>query len=202
MEAMERLRTRFLNIPLKSVQHPASASAQQAAIEQKVAAEAAPEVREEELTAQQWAERGFAATDPDDENRFYTEAIRLQPNWPVVLYNRGHARHTQGDLNGAIQDYGQAIQLNSVYADAFYNRGVVRNEKGDLDGALLDYNEAIRIQPELAYAYFNRAEIWDKKGHFTAAIADFQRYLDLCGEERHSLTEQAEQMIAELKKKL
>ena len=42
MEAMERLRTRFLNVPLKSVQHPASASAQQAATEQKVAAETAP----------------------------------------------------------------------------------------------------------------------------------------------------------------
>src|SRR5450755_2395287 len=46
MEAMERLRRRFLNIPLAAVMHPASLSARRAATEQKAAAEAAPSVQE------------------------------------------------------------------------------------------------------------------------------------------------------------
>ncbi|MGO9271799.1 MAG: toll/interleukin-1 receptor domain-containing protein [Terriglobia bacterium] len=54
MEAMERLRGRYLNVPLTAVLHPASLSAQRAATEQKAAADAAPAVQEEELTAQQW----------------------------------------------------------------------------------------------------------------------------------------------------
>ena len=45
LEAMERLRSRFLNVPLTAVIHPPSVSAQQAATEQKSAAEAAPQVR-------------------------------------------------------------------------------------------------------------------------------------------------------------
>ncbi len=91
MEAMERLRTRFLNVPLISVQHPAPVPAPQAATEQKVAAEAAPVVQEEELTAQQWFERGFAASDPDEGIRFYTEAIRLKPDLAIAFNNRGEA---------------------------------------------------------------------------------------------------------------
>src|SRR5271165_3224238 len=55
-EAMERLRSRYLNVPLTAVLHPAPLSAQRAATEQKAAASAAPAVQEEELTAQQWYE--------------------------------------------------------------------------------------------------------------------------------------------------
>jgi hypothetical protein len=61
LEAMERLRSRYLNVPLTAVLHPASLPARRAATEQKAAADAAPAVQEEELTAQQWFERGFAA---------------------------------------------------------------------------------------------------------------------------------------------
>ena len=62
--AMDKLRTKFLNVALDAVIHPASAAAPQAATEQKAAVAAAPAVAEEELTAQQWFERGFNATDP------------------------------------------------------------------------------------------------------------------------------------------
>src|ERR1035438_8780811 len=104
MEAMERLRGRFLNVPLTAVLHPAPASAQRAAAEQKAAATAAPAVQEEELTAQQWFERGFAAVDVDEELRFYTEALRLKPD-AYAFTNRGSARYEKGDMEGAAQDY-------------------------------------------------------------------------------------------------
>ena len=67
--AMDRLRS-YLSVPLAAVLRPASASAQQAATEQKTAAGVAPAVQEEELTAQQWFERGFAAVDIDEKLRF------------------------------------------------------------------------------------------------------------------------------------
>ena len=58
---MGRLRDRYLNVPLDAVLHPASRTAVRAAKEEKGAAAMAPEVAEEELTAQQWFERGFNA---------------------------------------------------------------------------------------------------------------------------------------------
>ena len=50
LEAMERLSSRYLNVPLAAVLHPASSSARRGAAEQKAAADVAPAVQEEELT--------------------------------------------------------------------------------------------------------------------------------------------------------
>ena len=111
LEGMERLRGKYLNVPLASVLHPASAFAQQAAEEQKQAAGAAPAVHEEELTAQQWFERGFAAVDIDEQLHFYNKAIRLKPDYADAFNNRGIARSAKGDSEGALQDFNEAIRL-------------------------------------------------------------------------------------------
>jgi hypothetical protein len=111
LEAMGRLRDRFLNVPLTAVLHPVPASVKQAATEQKAAARAAPAVQEEELTAQQWFERGLAATDVDVRLRFYSEAIRLKPDDANAFKFRGLARYDKGDIEGAVQDYTEAIRL-------------------------------------------------------------------------------------------
>ena len=89
---MNRLRTKFLNVPLDAVLHPASASRSTSAQVEQAAASAAPAVTEKELTAQEWFERGFNATDLDEQLRFYSEAIRLQPDYADAFYNRGIAR--------------------------------------------------------------------------------------------------------------
>jgi hypothetical protein len=102
-EAMEKLRSKYLNVPLASVLHPASPFAQRAAAEQKHAAGAAPAVHEGELTAQQWFERGVAAVDIDERLRFYNEAIRLKPDFAAAFNNRGLARRAKGDIEGALQ---------------------------------------------------------------------------------------------------
>jgi hypothetical protein len=104
-EAMERLRNRYLSVPLSAVLHPASLAAQHAATDEKSAAQAAPVVQENELTAQQWFERGYAATNHEEKIRFYTEAIRLKPDYPAAFNNRGAARYDKGDFDGAIKDY-------------------------------------------------------------------------------------------------
>ena len=108
---MERLRTRFLNVPLDAVIHPASKSAQRAAAEQKSAADSALALQEEELTAQQWFERGFVSVDPNEQLRFYTKAIELKPDFAEAFSNRGNTRRAIGDPGGALQDYDEAIRL-------------------------------------------------------------------------------------------
>jgi hypothetical protein len=114
LEAMGRLRDRYLNVPLSAVLHPASLSAQRAVTQQKAAAEAAPAVQEQELTAQQWFERGFAAADHDEKIRFYTEAIRLKPDYAIGYNNRGIARQAKGDLQAADEDFKQAERLRAA----------------------------------------------------------------------------------------
>jgi len=200
LEAMDRLRGRFLSIALESVLHPASRSAQRAATEQQAAAENAPAVQEQELTAQQWFERGFNAVDLNEQLRFYSNAIRLKPDYASAFSNRGVARVAEGDLDGAIADYTEAIRLEPDLAVTFYNRADGRKAKGDLDGAVADYTEAIRLKPDYANAFYNRAQTFEKKSQHAAAIADLQKYLDAGGGVRDGDTEKVERMIRDLKK--
>jgi tetratricopeptide (TPR) repeat protein len=179
MEAMERLRGKYLNVALDAVLHPASLTAAQIAKEQQVAAVAAPRVREEELTAQAWFERGFAATDPDEQIRFNTEAIRLNPDFAVAFYNRGVARQDKGDIDGALLDYSEVIRLKPRDAQAFNNRGNIREAKGDLDGALQDYTEAIRLKPNSVLAFNNRGAARHDRGDLDGALQDYTEAIRL-----------------------
>jgi tetratricopeptide (TPR) repeat protein len=176
---MDKLRTKFLNVALDAVIHPASSAAREAATEQKAAVAAAPPVAEEELTAQQWFERGVSATDYDEEIRFNTEAIRLKPDYADAFYNRGLARHKKGDVDGALADYDEAIRIQPDDADSFGNRGNARADKGDVGGALADYDEAIRLKPDDAKAFNNRGIARKDKGDLDAALADFNRAIRL-----------------------
>jgi tetratricopeptide (TPR) repeat protein len=72
----------------------------------------APAVREEELTAQQWFERWFAAV--EEKLSFYTEAIRLKPDYAETYKNRGNARRVKGDVDGALEDYTEAARLGYI----------------------------------------------------------------------------------------
>jgi tetratricopeptide (TPR) repeat protein len=178
-EAMERLRDRYLNVPLTTVLHPVSLPAQQATKEQKVAAEAAPVVQENELTAEQWCERGFAATDVNERVHFYSEAIRLKPDDADTFINRGNARRANGDLERAIKDYNEVIRLKPDYADAFINRGNARSAKGDREGAIKDYNEAIRLKPDDPNAFYNRGIARRAQGDLEGAIEDYNEAIRL-----------------------
>ncbi len=178
-EAMQRLRDRYLNVARDAVLHPASPSAQRAAKDEQVAAVEAPAVTEKELTAQEWFERGLNAADPDEKLRFYSEAIRLKPDYAEAFNNRGIARYAKGDLEGALQDYSEAIRLKPDYAIAFNNRGAARFATGDFETALQDYNEAIRLKPDYADAFHNRGLARRAKGDLEGALQDYDQAIRL-----------------------
>ena len=179
LEAMNRLRDVYLNVPLDAVVQPVSPAAGLAATEQRGAAAMAPPVAEEELTAQEWFERGFNATDVDERLRFYSNAIHLKPHFAQAYYNRGNARIAKGDLEGALQDYDEAIRLRPGYTMAFNNRGNARKAKGDLEGALRDYGEAIRLKPDHAGAFNNRGNARKAKDDLEGALQDFDEAIRL-----------------------
>lgn len=178
-EAMERLRVKFLNVSLDAVLQPASVAARQAATEQKGAAAMAPAVAEEELTAQQWFERGLNAADIEEKVRFYCQAIRLKPDYPEAFNNRGNMRYAKGDVEGALEDFTEAIRLKRDYAKALNNRANARHGKGDLEGALRDYNEAIRIKADYAEAFNNRGNARADKDDLEGALQDYDEALRL-----------------------
>lgn len=186
-EAMERLRARYLNIPLNTVLHPASLVAQKAAAEQKAEADESPAVQEGDLTAEQSFERGFNATDIEEKWHSYDEAIRLKSAYGEAFSNRGAVRFENGDLDEALQDYAEAVRLKPD-AKVFYNRGLARRYKGDSDGAIRDYTEAIRLKPDYARAFYNRGLAHYSKGDLESAIQDYKKVIRLRPDDADAFT--------------
>jgi tetratricopeptide (TPR) repeat protein len=103
-------------------------------------------VSQEELTAEQWIERAYEALDPDAELFYYTEAIRLKPDYAVAFYGRGLAHHMRGDLDAALSDLTEAIRLKPDYVEAYKDRNVVHLAKGDRTRSNDDYATALRLE--------------------------------------------------------
>ncbi|MCK6584402.1 MAG: tetratricopeptide repeat protein, partial [Anaerolineales bacterium] len=178
-EAMDRLRNRYLNVSLDIVKHPVSPIVQKASQKQQFAASKAEPIKEIELTAQEWFEKGLKSGDLDEQILFYTNAIGLKPNYPEAYNNRALVRKKEGDLDGAIKDFNEAIRLKPDYPLAYNNRGNVRAGKGVLGGAIQDYNEAIRLNPYDARAYYNRGNARKEKGDLDGAIKDYNEAIRL-----------------------
>jgi len=185
-EAMGKLRgDRFLNKPLESVFHPVSNVTTQITEEQKSAASEAPPVEKEQLTAQEWFERGYVFNEDknyDEAIRCYTEAIGLKPNeiYLAAIYsNRGGARKDKGDLDGAISDLDEATRLNPDFVEGYNNRGVVRQMKKEFVGAIEDFNKAILLKPDYAMAYTNRGNARRAIGDLQGAIEDHTLSIEL-----------------------
>lgn len=198
-EAMARLRTRFLNVPIDAVLHPTPPADRSIVRKAIAAADALPSVTEAQLTAEQWFERGRNATKLDDQIYCYTEAIRLNPNLDEAYNNRGNARRAKGDIDAALNDYDQAILINPRFSTAYYNRANARRAKVitvtltpaleldasqiqnipnslyNYDEVIADYNQAIELNPEYVDAYNNRGVVRYEKGDFEGAFADYDQ---------------------------
>jgi tetratricopeptide (TPR) repeat protein len=177
--AMSRLREKYLNVALDAVLHPVSESVKQVALGQQAAATAAPAVQEQELTAEQYFERGFEVSDLAERIRFYSQAIHLKPDFAEALNNRGLVRREQGDLVGARHDFDAALRLTPDDADLFYNRADLRAAQGDVGGAREDYDAAIRLKPSFAEALNNRGLLRWAQGDLPEARDDFDAALSL-----------------------
>jgi tetratricopeptide (TPR) repeat protein len=91
-----------------------------------------------------WTNRGWAQShDPVAAIADYTGAIHANPRFYLAWFNRGNARHAQGDYQGAIADYTAAIALLPDDPKAWNNRGWSRQQLGDWQGAADDYARAL-----------------------------------------------------------
>lgn len=178
-EAMGKIREKFLNVPLDSVLHPVSVTVQKEVKKQQVSASGATQVKEKELTAQEWSEKGYKSTNLDEQIHCYTEAIRLKPDFAEAYNNRGLACDDKDDFNGAIKDYAEAIRLKPDFAIAYNNRGNALDMIGDQQGAIKDYTEAIRLRPDYAEAYYNRGIAHKNNGNINNAIKEFTEAIHL-----------------------
>ena len=148
-EGMNRLRTRFL----KPIDLPLTLTpkADQVAVDRKLEQiRAEPTVTEEQLSAQDYFDRGLACYNKGDFDgaiAAYSEALHLNPEYPDAYNNRGNIRFFKKDIAGAIADYSEAIHFNPQYWQAYINRGYVYESEKEHGIAATDYDKALELNP-------------------------------------------------------
>ncbi len=109
----------------------------------------------------------------------YARAIELKPDYVDAYYNRGSAKQTRGDLDGAIADYSKAIELKPEDIDIYSNRGNARKAKGDFNGAMADFTKVIELKPDNVEASRNRGCLRYDLHDFKGALTDFRMVVEL-----------------------
>jgi len=166
--AMQTLITKHLEQDVNTIVHPASAKAKNYAKEQQIIATAQPIVTEDDLTAQEYYNRGF---DKDDNGDIYgaiadyTYAIELKPDYTSAYYNRGILKSDYlSDYSGALADFNKSIELAPRKFSAYNNRGALKYKQGDYQGAKADWEQVLRINPNHTNAKDNLEIVKRKLG--------------------------------------
>ncbi len=186
-EAMDRLRERYLSVALNDVNLPMlQPEAKEIAIAEKSAANEAPLVKEEQLTAQTWFERGYVFHKDNNYGeaiRCLTNAIKLQSDFANAYYLRGTIKYLQNDHDGALLDLNKAILIEPNHPAAHASRATTREKINDWDGAIADYTEFLQSEQFgteiIAKTYYRRGAALFKQDKIDQAIKDFTKAIEL-----------------------
>ena len=159
LEAMDRLRARYLNIALSDVALPAlQKDIQEVTTAEKSAANEAAPVSEEQLTAQTWFEKGYVfqeAKNLDEAFRCYSQALLLDPNLDAAHNNLGNLLSDLKRNDEAEAAYRKAIELNATDDKAYSNLGLLLSDLKRNEEAEAAYRKAIELNPANDTAYSN-----------------------------------------------
>lgn len=183
-DTMEKLRTRFLNVAIDDLSsREVTAETKETNETKKTLADEAPQVKVQQITAEEWFERGYSFTENknfDEAIRCYSKAIELSSSPEDIYNNRGLAYCEKGDLELALNDFNNAILINPRDPDFFGNIGyaIIEND-GNLEQAIQALNKAIKLSPKNAIYYNNRGRIYYRKQKYKKAFSDFDLAIKL-----------------------
>jgi tetratricopeptide (TPR) repeat protein len=105
---------------------------------------------EDNIRAEALLNRGtvqFEAGDTDAAIVDFTEAIRLNPQYPAPYSHRAEAYQEKGQLDLALADLTTVIGLLPDDADSYVDRGEVHALLGNHDSAVADFRTALKLDP-------------------------------------------------------
>ena len=120
---------------------------------------------------------GFALTEIGQRTRAvaaYTEAIRINAQYPNAHNYFGVLLSDMGDHERAAAEYQAALALRPRFAEAHNNLGLTRIAQDRLDDAVAEFNAALKIDPGFAPARNNLAIAYVNQERYDLAIPAFE----------------------------
>jgi tetratricopeptide (TPR) repeat protein len=126
-------------------------------------------------TAEAWFERAVMLEEdaPEDAQRGYQEAIRLQPDFVNAHISLGLLYHHAGDLTKAEACYRQALLYDPKFALVHFNLAVVLEDQQKTAQAIAAYEEAVQHAPNFWEAHCNLAQLYERAGRKRDAIRHY-----------------------------
>lgn len=79
----------------------------------------------------------------------FDAALRVEPNLPEALTNRGAAMIGQGSYAPGIAEIDRGLALNPMEPEkAYFNRAIAEERLGDVKSAYYDYRRALDLKPD------------------------------------------------------
>jgi len=136
-----------------------------------------------DLTAIEWSEQGYAASQSGDLNDAidaYSNAIALNPKYGQFYLRRGGAYFSLGKYDEAIKDFNKGIDTSPIISDVFYGlRGFAYFQLGNYNQAIKDYDKAIKQNPKNESAYTGRGRAYWNLGNHNKAMRDYDRSIEI-----------------------
>lgn len=101
-----------------------------------------------QTSAAEFYNQGNVRFDQKDYNgaiAYYTQALKIDPNFTDAYFSRGLARALLKQYPGALGDANQMLQLNPNSPEAYRLRGAVRYQMKDVQGTVADWRTAANL---------------------------------------------------------
>ncbi|MBN1559837.1 carboxypeptidase regulatory-like domain-containing protein [candidate division KSB1 bacterium] len=163
---MQKLVDKYLNKSIDSVIHPLSLDVQQITKLAQIRVSEESRVSKQQLTAQEWFEKGCEATHFKEKIKCFDEAIRNDPKFAEAYLNRCISYYKKGKINYAIMDYNNAIQFRPDLAsqeqkevEEFREHLQSAKSKNELNNIKIQVKEILSKSPDSIAAKLLYAEI-------------------------------------------
>ena len=120
-----------------------------------------------------------AAIGGDLAEKFFDNALDIDPNNITALHAKADFLAQQDDLSGAIALYRKINIIDSQYDEAYFNAGLLYMELDSIAKAYQQFDIAIGTNPLYIKAYFFRGYAAETLGRIQQAKSDYQQALNL-----------------------
>ena len=109
-----------------------------------------------------------------DQEYFYLQALKINPNLAKAYNNLGTIYQYQGDLNTAEINYLKVLKINPKNLRTFTNLALIFREQGNLKKAKIYLEKVLKINPNFPEARFNLSMLQFLNNDFTAGWVNYQ----------------------------
>ena len=110
---------------------------------------------------------------------YYDNAISIDPDNIMTLYNKALFFQHYQDYNKAILSYSELFKVDPFHADGHYNLGFIHMELGLYDVAANNFADAIYSNPNFYEAFYSRGNCFETLGNIRQAESDYKEAIKI-----------------------